>query len=97
MYGLAGIDAKNHLYCTLNSYARGTCPDKPFINLIKKRDDGVRSNQTGIDSMVVNLEDDETLDYLKVVKDSNETQNDWWHDFKPNHAARSSTSHTEQP
>jgi len=47
--------------------------------------------------MVVNLEDGETLDYLNEQRDSNETQNDWWHDFKPNHAARSRTSHTEQP
>ena len=30
---------------------------------------------------LANLEDDETLDYLKVVKDSNETQKDWWHDL----------------
>jgi len=27
------------------------------------------------------LEDDETLDYLKVVKDSNKTRTDWWHDL----------------
>ena len=30
---------------------------------------------------LVNLEDDETIDYLKVVKDSNDTQKDWWHDL----------------
>ena len=24
------------------------------------------------------LEDDETLDYLKVVKDSSDSNNDWW-------------------
>ena len=29
--------------------------------------------------MVVNLEDGETLDYLNEQRDSNETQNDWWH------------------
>ena len=27
------------------------------------------------------LEDDATLDYLKVVKDSSDHQNDWWHDL----------------
>ena len=27
------------------------------------------------------LEDDETLDYLKVVKDSRDNENDWWHDL----------------
>ncbi len=31
--------------------------------------------------MVVNLEDGETLDYLNEQRDSNETQNDWWHDL----------------
>ena len=30
---------------------------------------------------LASLEDDETLDYLKVVKDSNETQKDWWNDL----------------
>ena len=29
--------------------------------------------------MVVNLEDDETLDYLNVQRDVNETQKDWSH------------------
>ncbi len=27
------------------------------------------------------LEDDETLDYLKIVKDSSGTNDDWWHDL----------------
>ena len=27
------------------------------------------------------LEDDETLNYLKIVKDSNELQQDWWNDL----------------
>lgn len=27
------------------------------------------------------LEDSETLDYLKIVKDSRETHSDWWHDL----------------
>ena len=27
------------------------------------------------------LEDDETLDYLKVVKDSNVSHDDWWYDL----------------
>jgi hypothetical protein len=27
------------------------------------------------------LEDDETLDYLKVVKDSSDTSTGWWHDL----------------
>ena len=27
------------------------------------------------------LEDDETLDYLKVVKDSSDSSTDWWHDL----------------
>ena len=27
------------------------------------------------------LEDDETLDYLKVVKDSSDSHTDWWHDL----------------
>ena len=26
------------------------------------------------------LEDDETIDYLKIVKDSNDSHNDWWHE-----------------
>jgi len=30
---------------------------------------------------LANFEDDETIDYLKVVKDSNETQKDWWHNL----------------
>lgn len=25
------------------------------------------------------LEDDETIDYLKIVKDSNVSHDDWWH------------------
>ena len=31
--------------------------------------------------MVVNLEDDETLDYLNVQRDLNEAQKDWSHDL----------------
>ena len=27
------------------------------------------------------LEDSETLDYLKMVKDSSGTSSDWWHDL----------------
>ncbi|MCX6320822.1 MAG: hypothetical protein NTX93_03340 [Bacteroidia bacterium] len=27
------------------------------------------------------LEDDETIDYLKIVKDSNVSHDDWWHDL----------------
>ena len=27
------------------------------------------------------LDDNETLDYLKVLKDSNATASDWWHDL----------------
>jgi len=27
------------------------------------------------------LEDDETIDYLKVVKDSKVSQDDWWNDL----------------
>ena len=27
------------------------------------------------------LEDKETIDYLKIVKDSNVSHNDWWHDL----------------
>ncbi len=27
------------------------------------------------------LEDDDTLDYLKVVKDSSDSHTDWWHDL----------------
>lgn len=27
------------------------------------------------------LEDDETLDYLKLVKDSMNTRTDWWHEL----------------
>lgn len=27
------------------------------------------------------LEDDDTLDYLKVVKDSKTSQKDWWYDL----------------
>ena len=27
------------------------------------------------------LEDDETIDYLKIVKDSNDSHNDWWHEL----------------
>jgi len=27
------------------------------------------------------LEDGETIDYLKIVKDSNVSHNDWWHDL----------------
>jgi len=27
------------------------------------------------------LEDDETLNYLKVLKDANGTETDWWHDL----------------
>lgn len=28
-----------------------------------------------------NLEDNETLDYLKLVKDSKTPENDWWNDL----------------
>lgn len=27
------------------------------------------------------LDDNVTLDYLKIVKDSNDTASDWWHDL----------------
>jgi hypothetical protein len=27
------------------------------------------------------LEDKETIDYLKIVKDSDVSHNDWWHDL----------------
>lgn len=27
------------------------------------------------------LEDDETLDYLKIVKESSKANDDWWHDL----------------
>jgi len=27
------------------------------------------------------LEDSETLNYLKIVKDSNESEKDWWHEL----------------
>ena len=27
------------------------------------------------------IEDRETLEYLKIVKDSRETRSDWWHDL----------------
>ena len=27
------------------------------------------------------LEDDETIDYLKIVKDLNDSPNDWWHEL----------------
>ena len=33
------------------------------------------------------LEDDDTLDYLKVVKDSSETKSDWWHDLSESQKA----------
>ena len=29
------------------------------------------------------LEDNETINYLKVVKDSNVSHDDWWHDLTP--------------
>ena len=27
------------------------------------------------------LEDEETINYLKIVKDSNDSQGDWWYDL----------------
>lgn len=30
---------------------------------------------------LMKLEDDETLEYLKVVKDSINSEHDWWHDL----------------
>ena len=27
------------------------------------------------------LDDDETLNYLKIVKDSSDSKSDWWHDL----------------
>ncbi len=30
---------------------------------------------------LIGLEDDDTLDYLKVVKDSKTSQKDWWEDL----------------
>lgn len=27
------------------------------------------------------LDDDDTINYLKIVKDSSESGNDWWHDL----------------
>jgi hypothetical protein len=30
---------------------------------------------------ITKLEDDAVLDYLKVVKDSSDQQNDWWNDL----------------
>ncbi len=32
------------------------------------------------------LEDDETINYLKLVKDANKSNNDWWYDL--NHVQR---------
>lgn len=33
------------------------------------------------------LDDDETIDYLKLVKDSNASHNDWWQDLSDEHKA----------
>ncbi len=33
------------------------------------------------------LEDDETIDFLKLVKDSNGSNNDWWHELTPEQKA----------
>ena len=30
------------------------------------------------------LEDEETIQYLKIVKDSNSTEHDWWEDLSEN-------------
>ena len=30
---------------------------------------------------LANLDDDDTITYLKIVKDSSETGNDWWQDL----------------
>lgn len=30
---------------------------------------------------VTKLEDDDTINYLKIVKDSNASRTDWWHDL----------------
>lgn len=29
------------------------------------------------------LEDDDTIEYLKLVKDSSFSENDWWHNLTP--------------
>ncbi len=33
------------------------------------------------------LDDDETIQYLKLVKDSNASQNEWWQDLSDEHKA----------
>jgi hypothetical protein len=58
-----------------------SCPDKCFINLINRETMGHEAIKLELIQWLANLEDDETLDYLKVLKDSNDTQKDWWHDL----------------
>ncbi len=32
---------------------------------------------------LTNLDDDETIEYLKLVKDSKSSENDWWYELPP--------------
>jgi hypothetical protein len=34
---------------------------------------------------LTNLDDDETIEYLKIVKDAKVSHDDWWYDLKDKH------------
>jgi hypothetical protein len=52
-----------------------------FLNLAKSSIMGHDAIKLELISWLTKLEDNETLDYLKVVKDSFDSETDWWLDL----------------
>jgi len=42
---------------------------------------GIKAIKLELIEWLSNLQDSETLEYLKFVKDSDSKENDWWHDL----------------
>jgi len=42
---------------------------------------GIKTIKLELIEWLSNLQDSETIEYLKFVKDSDSKENDWWHDL----------------
>jgi hypothetical protein len=42
---------------------------------------GIKAIKLELIEWLSNLQDSETIEYLKFVKDSDSKENDWWHDL----------------
>jgi len=53
-----------------------------FVNLRKKQDNmGHDAIKLELIEWLTKLDDDDTLDFLKIVKESREVSQDWWYDL----------------